>query len=109
MACLRLADVPMESVVHGASAWLHTSTPRKATITTHAEVTAIYDLKRFAQVVVSTDSVLPSGELLGKPNGRSSSEALAALELAAAKSDDGAVPQTPRHGLTNSAPHPSKL
>lgn len=63
--CLKMADVPLASVVHGAQKVVaHGAAPSKGALTTAAEVTGIYDLKRFAQVVVHTESKLGSGELL---------------------------------------------
>lgn len=95
--CLRMADVPIASVVHGAQRVVaHQAAPSMATLTTTAEVKAIYDLKRFAQVVVSTDSRLPSGELLWETE--SSIIVRGAGGFGGSpppKSDDGAVPPVP--------------
>jgi acyl dehydratase len=64
-ACLKMADVELASVVHGAQRVVaHGQAPSRGTLTTSAEVTGIYDLKRFAQVVVHTDTRLASGEPL---------------------------------------------
>jgi len=65
MAGLKLADVPIEQVVHGAQrVTALREAPASATVVTTAEVKAIHDLKRFAQVVVHTDTRLESGEPL---------------------------------------------
>jgi acyl dehydratase len=63
-SCLKLADVPIASVVHGAQrVVVHGDAPAKGELVTTAEVTDIHDLKRFAQVVVHTASTL-AGALL---------------------------------------------
>ena len=65
MAGLKLADVPIEQVVHGAQrVTALREAPSSATVVTTAEVKAIYDLKRFAQVVMHTETRLESGEPL---------------------------------------------
>lgn len=65
MAGLKLAEVPIEQVVHGAQrVTAHRDAPPSATVVTTAEVKAIHDLKRFAQVVMHTDTRLESGEPL---------------------------------------------
>ncbi|MBI5535935.1 MAG: MaoC family dehydratase N-terminal domain-containing protein [Deltaproteobacteria bacterium] len=96
-ACLGLADVPIASVVHGAQRVLaHQQAPSKATVTTTAEVTAIYDLKRFAQVVVSTDTRLPSGEPLWDTEWSVIVRGAGGFGGAPPpRSDEGAIPQTP--------------
>jgi len=97
MDCLRLADVPIAAVVHGAQRVVaHQPAPPSATVTTIAEVAAIYDLKRFAQVVVHTDSRLPSGDLLWETDWWVIVRGAGGFGGAPPpKNDEGAIPETP--------------
>jgi acyl dehydratase len=58
-ACLTHAQIPIDRIVHSAhSVTCLNSLPPSAVLKTSAEISAVYDLKRFAQVIVRTQSTL---------------------------------------------------
>ncbi|MCU0691285.1 MAG: MaoC family dehydratase N-terminal domain-containing protein [Polyangiaceae bacterium] len=64
-ACLRQAEVPLASVVHGGQGvTVHGPLPAQGEVVTQGELAAIYDMKKFAQVVVRTSTALPDGSPL---------------------------------------------
>jgi acyl dehydratase len=65
MAVMARSDIAFDSVVHGhQKVSLARAIPPAATLRTTATVTAVYDLKRMAQVVITTRSHTAEGEHL---------------------------------------------
>jgi acyl dehydratase len=63
-ACLARTGGDFSMVVHGSqSVRVHALPPPEGALTTVARLKALYDLKRFAQAVVSTETRLPDGRL----------------------------------------------
>lgn len=63
VACMREADVPLDAVIHGAQQIeVHRPIPPSGVFSTVARISAVYDLKRYAQVLVHTESTLEDGQ-----------------------------------------------
>jgi acyl dehydratase len=63
-ACLARTGGNFAMVVHGAqSVRVHALPPPEGTLTTRGRLRALYDLKKFAQAVVATETRLPDGRL----------------------------------------------
>ncbi len=62
--CLARTGGDFATVVHGAqSVRVHALPPPEGTLTTVGRLRAVYDLKKFARVVVATETRLPDGRL----------------------------------------------
>lgn len=63
--CMGRVGGSLESLVHGSqSITLHGSLPAEATLSTTGKVAALYDLKRFTQVVITTETRDAAGRVL---------------------------------------------
>jgi len=61
-ACMKQAAIPLASVVHGGQAVRSLGKlPPNGVLRTHGEILSIYDLKKFAQLVIRTYSQLEDG------------------------------------------------
>ncbi len=61
-ACLQKADIDLASVVHGSqTVHVRGEIPASGELVTQARIEAIYDMKRFAQLVVSAKTSLADG------------------------------------------------
>jgi acyl dehydratase len=60
--CLNAAQIPLDTVVHGAQVVrAFAAPPPKATLTTFGEIIGIYDMKKFAALSVRTESSVVDG------------------------------------------------
>ena len=61
-ACLQQANIPLDAVVHGAQVVrAFAPAPSQGKLSTFAEILGIYDLKRFASLVLRTESCVVDG------------------------------------------------
>ncbi len=61
--CLGRAQVPLAAVIHGAQrVQALAAAPSKGVVMTSGEIAGIYDMKKFAQVLIRTSTALESGE-----------------------------------------------